>query len=112
MDGSKAAMGVCPAGQRGGAAHARVIIAMSRWSRRSDGGRAAPTRARHSREHPDLVSVAGLIVILMLIAAAITGILSHQQRVGITTWLVLLFVCGCYAGTYELLRGLVMPCSR
>ena len=65
--------------------------------------------ARPGAGNRDLVSVAGLIIILMLIAAAITAILSGHQRVGIVTWLVLLFVSGCFAGAYLTLRSLVMP---
>ena len=65
--------------------------------------------ARPGAGNRDLVSVAGLIIILMLIAAAITAHPPRPQRVRIVTWLVLLFVSGCFAGAYLTLRSLVMP---
>jgi two-component system sensor histidine kinase AlgZ len=45
----------------------------------------------------------------MLIAGAITAILADYQKVGLVTWVVLLFVSGCFAAAYLLLRSLVMP---
>jgi two-component system, LytTR family, sensor histidine kinase AlgZ len=78
-------------------------------TREVEGSTGESAGARRGAGKRDLVSVAWLIVILMLIAAAITAILADQQRVGIVTWLVLLFVSGCFAGAYLALRRLVMP---
>jgi hypothetical protein len=60
-------------------------------------------------ERPDYFAALGLIVVLALIAAAITAILSHFQPVGLLTWIVVLFVSGCFAGSYLALRRLLLP---
>jgi signal transduction histidine kinase len=49
------------------------------------------------------------VVVLALIAAAITAVLSHSQPVGFITWVLLLFVSGCFAGSYLALRTLLVP---
>ena len=58
---------------------------------------------------PDLVGVVGLVALLMLIAAAITAVLSDYQQVGWLTWLVLVLVSGCFAVSYLALRHVAGP---
>jgi two-component system, LytTR family, sensor histidine kinase AlgZ len=61
-----------------------------------------------STAQKDVLSWLGLLAVLVLIAIAIGSVLSDQQAVGWTHYVLLTFVGGCYAGSFLLVKRLLV----